>query len=74
LSNKDTIKNKVSQEFNNRDKMEAVVRDLTYVKVGGKWNHICVIVDLYSKKIVGYSISQSKDEKLAYKSNIKYKL
>jgi len=37
--------NVVNREFNNRDYLDVVVSDLTYVRVGGKWNYICVLLD-----------------------------
>lgn len=35
--------------------------DLTYVRVGGKWNYVCLLVDLHNREIVGHAASGRKD-------------
>lgn len=62
--NEDNIKNTVKREFNNRDKLEVVVSDLTYVNVNGRWNYICLLIDLFNREIIGYSAGDKKDAKL----------
>jgi len=37
------------------------VSDLTYVRVGGIWNYICVLIDLFNREIIGYSAGRNKD-------------
>ena len=37
------------------------VSDITYAKVGMDFLYLCVIIDLYSRKVVGYSISEYID-------------
>ncbi len=56
--------------------MKVVVSDLTYVNVGGKWNYICLMLDLYNREIVGYAASKNKNAKLVEKAlySIKYDL
>jgi len=51
--NNDKIENKVNREFNNRTEREVVVSDLTYVNVAGKWNYICILLDLHGREIAG---------------------
>ena len=41
-----------------------MVSDLTYVRVGLKWNYICVLVDLFNREIIGYSAGQHKTAEL----------
>lgn len=36
---------------------EVWVSDITYVRANGKWNYLTKIMDLYSRKVVGYSFS-----------------
>ena len=67
-SNEAKIKNKVNREFDNRDSLEVVVSDLTYVRVDGKWNYVCLILDLYNREIIGYSAGPNKDAKLVYEA------
>lgn len=39
-----------------------------YVNVRGKWNYICLIIDLYNKGIIGYAAEKHKTVDLVYKS------
>lgn len=59
--NDDKINNILNREFNDREDLEIVVSDLTYVNVAGKWHYhyIC-------REIVGYSAGPNKDAKLVY--------
>lgn len=36
------------------------VADLTYVKVGSQYQHLITIMDVYSRRILGWSLSQSR--------------
>ena len=49
--NEDKIENKLNREFNREEKLDVVVSDLTYVNVKGKWNYICLIIDLFNREI-----------------------
>jgi len=44
--NEDNTTNLVKREFDDRDELEVVVSDLTYVNVKGKWNYICILLDI----------------------------
>ncbi len=74
--NNEKIDNKVNQEFSNREQFDVVVSDLTYVRVNGKWNYVCILLDLFNREIIGYSVGVRKDAKLVYKAfaTVKYKL
>lgn len=41
--------------------------DLTYVNVSGKWNYICLILDLWDREIIGYAAGKNKTAELVYK-------
>ena len=45
-----------------------VVSDLTYVRVGDKWNYICLFVDLYNREMIGHSTGTNKDAALVYRA------
>ena len=62
--NEDKINNELNREFNNKRPLEVIVSDLTYVKVAGKWNYICLMIDLYNREIIGYSTGANKDAQL----------
>ncbi len=54
--NDSQISNLVNRNFNNRLKNEVIVSDLTYVQVNGKWNYICLLIDLFNREIIGHSL------------------
>lgn len=41
------------------------VSDFTYLKAGGKFYYLCAVMDLYSRKIIAYKLSDKIDTKLA---------
>lgn len=70
------IENKLDRNFTQEERMKVVVSDLTYVNVDGKWNYICLMLDLYNREIVEYVAGKNKNAKLAEKAlySIKYDL
>jgi transposase InsO family protein len=62
--NHDAIPNIVNREFADREPLEVVVSDLTYIKCGGRWHYICLLLDLHGRKILGSAVGRSKDAKL----------
>lgn len=74
--NESKIQNLVDRKFNDRDPLGVVVSDLTYVRVAGQWNYICVLIDLFNREIIGYSAGKNKDAGLVSKafSSIKHNL
>lgn len=66
--NEDKVENVLSRDFNRDSKLDVVVSDLTYVNVLGKWNYICLIIDLWNREIVGYSAGKNKNAEMVYKA------
>ena len=66
--NEDKIENKLNREFDREEKLDVVVSDLTYVNVRGKWNYICLIIDLFNREIIGYAAGKNKNAELVYKA------
>ena len=64
--NEEKIENKVDRKFNDREYLEVVISDLTYVRVRDKWCYICILVDLFNREIIGYSAGTRKDAQLVY--------
>jgi putative transposase len=61
-----TTPNELNRQFNGQSRYAAVVSDLTYVRVNYKWNYICILVDLFNREIIGYSVGPNKDANLVY--------
>ncbi len=66
--NEDKIENKLNREFDREEKLDVIVSDLTYVNVKGKWNYICLIIDLFNREIIGYAAGKNKNAELVYKA------
>lgn len=59
--NEADLPNLVAREFRGRGPRTHVCSDLTYVRVGGSWNYVCLLIDLYNREIVGHSAGARKD-------------
>ena len=64
--NEDPIKNELNRKFDRQTPYAVVVSDLTYVRVNYKWNYVCILVDLFNREIIGYSVGIHKDAQLVY--------
>ncbi len=67
-SNQADTPNIVDRGFDNREKLEVIVSDLTYVRVGSKWNYVCNLIDLHNREIIGSSAGEKKDARLVEKA------
>ena len=56
--------NHLRQEFNQKAPNLVWASDFTYIKVNGKFFYLCVIMDLFSRKIVGWNLSNKHDVNL----------
>lgn len=57
--------NVLDREFTVEEPDEVWVTDITYVDTAQGWLYLCVFIDLYSRMIVGWSMSSSMTAKLA---------
>ena len=62
--NESKTENVLNRQFQNREYRDVVISDLTYVRVGTRWNYICVLVDLFNREIIGYSAGEHKTAEL----------
>lgn len=62
--NESQTENILNRQFQGQCYRNVVVSDLTYVRVGAKWNYICVLVDLFNREIIGYSAGEHKTAEL----------
>jgi len=51
--------NVLNREFNLEEADEVWVSDITYIPTGQGWLFLCVFIDLYSRLVVGWSMSES---------------
>ena len=74
--NEESVRNVLNRSFEVEKEMSVLVSDLTYVRVGGNWNYICFLIDLYNREIVGYSAGEQKDAALVQRAfaSVKYPL
>jgi putative transposase len=50
--------NLLQQNFTMTRLDEAWVGDITYIRVGQKWLYLAVVIDLYSRKVIGWSMDK----------------
>ena len=60
--------NKLKQNFLTDAPNKVWVSDITYAKVGMDFLYLCVIIDLYARKVVGYEVSENIDTRLVSKA------
>lgn len=42
--------------------------DITYVWAGGRWYYLAAVLDLYTRRVVGWAMSDKPDAELAIKA------
>ena len=53
--------NHLHQEFNQRCPNIVWVSVFTYIRVAGKWYYLCIVMDLFSRKVIAWNISAKPD-------------
>ena len=56
--------NKLKQQFNPNRPNAVWVSDITYQRVGNKWSYICVIIDLFGRKLIAWNVRTRSDSTL----------
>lgn len=49
--------NHLNQQFSQNAPNLVWVSDITYLKAGGKWYYLCVVIDLFSRKVISWHLS-----------------
>ena len=57
--------NKLKQEFKTTKPNDVWVTDITYIKTHEGWLYLAVVIDLYSRRVVGWSMQSRMEMKLA---------
>ena len=60
--------NLLKREFSASHPNQVWVSDITYFKVKSYWVYLCVIIDVYSRKIVGWRVSKNASTHLVTKT------
>lgn len=58
--NEAPIPNLLARQFDQEKPLEALVTDLTYVRVDKRWAYVCLIIDLFNREIIGMSVGWNK--------------
>ena len=56
--------NHLQQKFNQKAPNTVWASDFTYIKAGGKWYYLCIVMDLFSRKVISWHISSKPDVEL----------
>lgn len=67
-ASRSSMPNIVSQVFSGYGPRTHICSDLTYVRVGGRWSYVCLLVDLYNREIVGHAAADRRDARLVKSS------
>jgi putative transposase len=58
------IPNHLNREFNVSAPNQVWCGDITYVWAAGRWRYLAVIIDLYSRRVIGWSLSSRPNAEL----------
>lgn len=62
----------IENQRKNRDKPTGINQqwsgDITYLKVGSRWHYLAVVLDLFSRRIIGWAFGQNKSTDLTMKA------
>ena len=62
--NEARLANILDREFDGYEPRTHLASDLTYVRVGGKWAYVCLLIDLANRSIAGHSADTSRTVEL----------
>lgn len=62
------IPNRLNRAFSPLNPNQVWCSDMTYVWVANRWHYLAVVLDLYSRRVVGWSLSAQADTELAIRA------
>ena len=68
LRRKRDKENIVKRKFTTDRPNKIWVSDFTYFEIHGKWMYLCVVIDLYSRRVISYHISRAASKNLISKT------
>ncbi len=60
--NEPVAPNLLNREFNVKRPDTSWVSDITYLKIGSRWYYLAVFIDLFSRSVVGWDLSNSLEK------------
>lgn len=60
----EAVNNHLERDFSATQANDKWVTDITYVRTAEHWLYLCVVIDLYSRLVVGWSMSATQDRQL----------
>ena len=66
--NESKVHNVLDRNFNRQETLDVIVSDLTYVWAGEAWCYVCLIIDLWNREIIGWSVGRHKDAELVHQA------
>ncbi|AYV38760.1 IS3 family transposase [Aeromonas veronii] len=67
-SERPDIPNLLAREFDVQQPNQVWCGDITYVWAGGRWHYLSAVLDLYTRRVVGWAMSDKPDAELAIKA------
>jgi transposase InsO family protein len=67
-NDENVCENILEREFNVKYPNKAWVSDITYIPTKEGWLYLCIILDLYSRKIVGWSMDKNMKKELVLRA------
>lgn len=62
------IPNLLAREFDIQQPNQVWCGDITYVWAGGRWHYLAAVLDLHTRRVVGWAMSDKPDAELAIKA------
>ena len=62
------VRNHLERDFAANEPNTKWVTDITYIRTGEGWLYLCVVLDLFSKKVVGWSMDTLQDRNLVLRA------
>lgn len=56
--------NHLSRNFSQKAPNLVWASDITYLRAGGRWYYLCIVMDLFSRKVISWHISSKADVEL----------
>ena len=61
------VSNQLQRQFSKPVANQAWVTDITYARTTESWLYLCVVIDLYYRQVVGWSMSKTQEGSWFYK-------